>query len=289
MPQTSAEEAASRGPRDTITPYAFHVHPQLLGLPLSKPWRRGLAIALDGLVVAMLAALPGGGLTLVSSIVLFRWAGAAQASRFGKLRWVAAGAALLGLYSLASHVRGEINFAKELTVKADHAAAAKAHIAKLDAELVEHCKVAVGAAQAGGKFIAPESVVADSDDNDDARYSVIGWAKGILNDLGIGLGWSALYFSVFPAWWGGQTPGKKLAGIRAVRLDGKPFTLWSAFERYGGYGAGFATGLLGFAQVYWDRNRQAIHDKISETVVIVGELPRGFTPERPGSVPGIAE
>jgi hypothetical protein len=45
-------------------------------------------------------------------------------------------------------------------------------------------------------------------------------------------------------------------------------TLWSAFERFGGYAAGLLTGLLGFAQVYWDRNRQAIHDKITETVVI---------------------
>ena len=29
-----------------------------------------------------------------------------------------------------------------------------------------------------------------------------------------------------------------------------------------------ATGLLGFIQIYWDANRQAIHDKISATVVI---------------------
>ena len=40
------------------------------------------------------------------------------------------------------------------------------------------------------------------------------------------------------------------------------------FERAGGYAAGFATGLLGFAQVYWDANRQAIHDRIVGTVVV---------------------
>ena len=44
------------------------------------------------------------------------------------------------------------------------------------------------------------------------------------------------------------------------------------FGRYGGYGAGFATGLLGFLQVYWDPNRQAIQDKISATVVIQGSV-----------------
>jgi hypothetical protein len=48
--------------------------------------------------------------------------------------------------------------------------------------------------------------------------------------------------------------------------------LLDCFGRYGGYGAGFATGLLGFLQIYWDPNRQAIQDKISATVVIKGNL-----------------
>ena len=26
--------------------------------------------------------------------------------------------------------------------------------------------------------------------------------------------------------------------------------------------------MLGFAQIFWDPNRQAIHDKVSETIVI---------------------
>jgi uncharacterized RDD family membrane protein YckC len=89
-----------------------------------------------------------------------------------------------------------------------------------------------------------------------------------LDDLGLSFGWNALYFTAFTALWKGQTPGKRMLGIRVVRLNGQPMTLWSAFERFGGYAAGLLTGLLGFAQVYWDRNRQAIHDKITETVVI---------------------
>ncbi|HEX2203315.1 MAG TPA: RDD family protein [Longimicrobium sp.] len=89
-----------------------------------------------------------------------------------------------------------------------------------------------------------------------------------LNDLGLGFGWTGLYFTAFTALWKGQTPGKRLLGIRVVRLNGQPVTLWAAFERFGGYAAGLFTGLLGFAQVYWDRNRQAIHDKITETVVV---------------------
>jgi hypothetical protein len=89
-----------------------------------------------------------------------------------------------------------------------------------------------------------------------------------LEDLGIGFGWTGLYFTAFVALWKGQTPAKRLLGVRVVRLDGRPLTWWSSFERFGGYAAGLVTGLMGFAQVYWDRNRQMIHDKIVETVVV---------------------
>lgn len=90
----------------------------------------------------------------------------------------------------------------------------------------------------------------------------------LLDDLGIGFGWTGLYFTAFVALWKGQTPAKRLLGVRVVRLDGRPMTWWSSFERFGGYAAGLVTGLMGFAQVYWDRNRQMIHDKIVETVVV---------------------
>ncbi len=99
-------------------------------------------------------------------------------------------------------------------------------------------------------------------------YSVVAWARGLLQDLGLSLGWAALYFSAFTARWQGQTPGKRLLRIRVQLLGGGRIGWWDAFSRYGGYGAGFATGLLGFLQVYWDPNRQAIQDKIAGTVVI---------------------
>ena len=110
--------------------------------------------------------------------------------------------------------------------------------------------------------------VSDTPNETSKIYSIIEWIKGIMADLGLGLGWAALYFSVFTAWWRGQTIGKKLLGIEVVKLDGNYPSLWESFGRYGGYGAGFATGLLGFLQIYWDPNRQAIQDKISETLVL---------------------
>jgi hypothetical protein len=102
----------------------------------------------------------------------------------------------------------------------------------------------------------------------DEKKGLLASLKDLLDDLGLGFGWTGLYFTAFTALWRGQTPGKRLLGVRVLRLDGKPLTMWGSFERFGGYAAGLVTGLLGFAQVFWDRNRQAIHDKISETVVV---------------------
>ena len=92
--------------------------------------------------------------------------------------------------------------------------------------------------------------------------------RSVANDVGLKVGWVGLYFVLSLAWWGGRTPGKQLFGLRVARLDGRPISLWVAFERFGGYAAGLATGLLGFFQVFWDPNRQAIHDKIAMTVVV---------------------
>jgi len=99
-------------------------------------------------------------------------------------------------------------------------------------------------------------------------YSVVEWVKALIEDLGLGFGWAAFYFTVFTALWHGQTPGKKVVGIRVLQLDGTPLSMWDSFGRYGGYGAGIATGLLGFIQIFWNANRQAIQDQISATVVI---------------------
>ncbi|MFT2091181.1 RDD family protein [Paraglaciecola sp. 2405UD69-4] len=103
---------------------------------------------------------------------------------------------------------------------------------------------------------------------------LIAWAQTIAEDLGLGFGWAAFYFSIFTAWWNGQTPGKKVVGIKVLQLDGSGLNLWESFGRYGGYGAGLATGLLGFLQIFWDPNRQAIQDKISETLVIDLRYPK---------------
>ena len=106
------------------------------------------------------------------------------------------------------------------------------------------------------------------------RRGLFGWFGDRIESLGFGMGWWTMYFAVLMPWMKGQTPGKRVMGIRVVRLDGQPVTWWHAFERAGGYAAGLATGTLGFAQIYWDPNRQAIHDKIAGTVVTLDGAPK---------------
>jgi hypothetical protein len=90
----------------------------------------------------------------------------------------------------------------------------------------------------------------------------------VAGDLGIGVGWAGLYFITFLVLWRGQTPGKRMLGIRVVHVNGRPITWWTAFERFHGYAASMITGLIGFLQILWDPNRQCLHDRVAETVVI---------------------
>jgi hypothetical protein len=95
-----------------------------------------------------------------------------------------------------------------------------------------------------------------------------------IDDTGAGLGWGIVYFSLLPAWWGGQTVGKKLFGLRVVELTGKPMTVMRSLKRYGGYAAGVATGGVGLLQILWDPNRQGLQDKAAHTAVIDLRAPR---------------
>lgn len=134
-----------------------------------------------------------------------------------------------------------------------------------------------GAALASDRIAQLEDDVADlereretlrSELADNENRGIVGFIRSLGEDLGIGFGWGAVYFTSFLALWGGYTPGKRLMGIRVIRLDGKPLGWWRSFERFGGYAASLSTGLMGFLQILWDRNRQGLHDKAVETVVI---------------------
>ncbi len=98
--------------------------------------------------------------------------------------------------------------------------------------------------------------------------SFVRTARAFVNDIGLSVGWVAFYFVFCWFLFDGKSPGKKLFHIQIIRMNGHNLKLWYCFERFSGFAAGLATGLLGFLQIYWDDNRQCIHDKIASTVVI---------------------
>jgi len=65
----------------------------------------------------------------------------------------------------------------------------------------------------------------------------------------------------------GQTPGKKLFGLRVVRTDGLPVSYGQAFVRAIGYFISLFMW-LGFLWALWDRRNQTWHDKLAGTLVI---------------------
>lgn len=238
--------------KNYVTAYAFTVNDSLIGKALAGPSKRMWSILLDTIVV--------GSLTLMSTTVLAACIMVVSVVGSTKARNKEARD---GTYSFAPRVLSIAAMLSGLFLVVSlfvwwlSSGSVSDLITDLPGDQVSESRADVE----NDSKAAPEI-------NDDQKTSVITWLQAGLTDLGIGFGWAALYFSALTAWFHGQTLGKMLFRIRVIKTDGKELSLWESFERYGGYSAGLATGLLGFLQVIWDPNRQAIHDKISETVVI---------------------
>lgn len=325
--------------REIVTPYAFEVCPSLLGVPTASPTRRGVAMAIDGIIIAGLAKAS---LLFVLPVMVYLMWFRLKAQRY---------AHVVILLLLTAILASTATIAPDLLVEQDQdaqvagaelsaeqaiglaAAAGRLQQEKcqLDCMSKEFRKVARNLKQArvpkdkaveildglasGSDYPAEqwpllrdsllkdfpleapalpvakpvpsaEQPAAQSAAQsaepwympDEQTHSVIEWVKGILSDVGIGFGWAAFYFTATVGWCHGQSIGKRLTGIQIIQLDGKELNLLAAFARQGGYGAGIATGLVGFVQIFWDPNRQAIQDKVSSTVVIrLGQPKRPLT------------
>ncbi|MCH1926655.1 RDD family protein [Shewanella sp. C32] len=378
----SALEAwrAGKETRAIVTPFAFKLAPELVGMPLARPWRRALAMMLDLTLVAFLSSVPSIWIALMAAIatwvvskrheqVVSAWArrwlrivsslvifvvvlelaspllddatedNSDTSPTISQLQQLSHTAAMVIIASKlddchhSSCVEQKLPLMKEQldAVYADKPGTRRELVGSLfdkmaflsteqrqqyvaqlmagvDPQAVDGASASAAASPQASQQASPVSsvtepsaIVTPTDANDSelnantltqavaplssasemasttehneeqasVQHSIIEWAKGIIADLGLGLSWGALYFTLFTALMRGQTPGKKLLGMRVVRLTGEPLTLWGAFGRYGGYGAGVTTGLLGFLQIYWDNNRQCIQDKIGETVVVM--------------------
>ena len=76
------------------------------------------------------------------------------------------------------------------------------------------------------------------------------------------------YFGLMTRYAGGKTLGKRLLRIRVVSLSHEHLTLWQCVERALGYGFSSLEGGFGFLQYFLHPNRQTLHDRIAETVVL---------------------
>lgn len=76
------------------------------------------------------------------------------------------------------------------------------------------------------------------------------------------------YFGLFTYFGNGKTPGKWLMKIRVVSLTHEHISLWHAIERALGYGASALELGFGFLQYFIHPNKQTVHDRIAETIVI---------------------
>lgn len=80
--------------------------------------------------------------------------------------------------------------------------------------------------------------------------------------------WLVLYFAIGLRLGHGRTPGKRLLGLRVVSLVHDHLSFWHALERALGYGASALEAGFGFLQYFFHPQRQTVHDRIAETIVI---------------------
>ena len=333
--------------RQIVTPYAFFVSDELLGTPLAGPFRRGFALLIDLVFIALLTQVSSLVLAAVAAWTFFRAGNRLKTKkRFNAVRIFLRLLVALLLFIVAMGIFDEINdnnsnddYQPNVSVGSDaniggmevvaitakyllETKAMKQDISSGDCEPAYDCLETLGeeliqdisdigfdkeaidgvlegylsavsenlnidqhaelsnylkniaeAQHSSESKEEPKTTELGTNESEEDKPSteskgVINWIENLVEELGLGFGWAAFYFSIFTAWWKGQTPGKKLMGMKVIKLDNQPLNLWESFGRYGGYAAGFATGLTGFLQVFWDPNRQAIQDKISETLVI---------------------
>ncbi len=333
-------------PKQIVTPYAFSVHPDLLGLPLASPKRRLAALLIDLLIASILTSLGNTFLAFAVTIIVFwvairtrgeskfknflRYTGATIASIFvfaisfaiiesfdlgesesvpetvvtmngnEDIDWAEFGSRMATMdYSNPDAIEeGFEQFVKDFGFE-DSTSDDASFLTKIDSEFtqkltdfrtaiedndtleVDKLRNELASIIASYEINQQENKIDKLSGNVDEltekneelteqieNPSLYATLKRTAKMLGLSIGWIGIYFIATIAYFRGQTLGKRLLKIRVIRLNNKPIGLFFAFERFGGYAAGFATGLIGFFQMFWDANRQAIHDKIAGTVVI---------------------
>jgi uncharacterized RDD family membrane protein YckC len=85
------------------------------------------------------------------------------------------------------------------------------------------------------------------------------------------------YFAIFEAVWTGQTPGKRLVGLRVIDVSGRPISVYAAILRNAVRVVDQVPGIYGFAilSVLVTRRQQRLGDLAAGTVVVHDRLEAG--------------
>jgi hypothetical protein len=280
-----------------VRPETLNVAPALLGVPLATPARRAAAIAIDFGVLALLSASGAFWLAAGTAATVFqlRRRQPAQGLRRNLWLWLALAVLVFLGAQQAADLAGRwvgAHAPADVAARAGNDDEDDDPLARPDAVATPEipatsatpaigatgASAAAAAAAASGTAPLPSQAVLaarvarlEAELAEAHKPAAQRWrdeALRRLHRLGVGFGWAAFYFTLLPFAWQGRTVGKRLLGLRIVELTGRPLTVLGCFGRYGGYAAAMATGGVGFLQILWDSNRQAIQDKIAHTVVV---------------------
>lgn len=242
----------------------------MLGQPLAAPWQRLVAMIIDLATVGLLSLLSGPWLGLgTGAMLLLLFGNSAQAPIALKVvRQIcrALGAVIILLSALAL---GHVSLLRSTNLKLEAFTGREVSPAMRESIFVPNTASASELRHATDKLL--QQVDALKQENRDLQAASSSWqyqARTFANALGVTFGWSGVYFTLLGGALGGRTAGKTLLRIRAMKINGAPFTFFDAFVRHGGYVAGVAMGLIGFLRLLWDPNRRAVEDHIASTVVV---------------------
>jgi len=246
------------------------VDPTVLGQPLAAPWQRLVAMLIDLSAVGLLSLLSGPWLGLGTGGMLILLFGnspkAPIALKIVRQICRALGAVLILLSALAL---GHVSLLRSSGLKLEAFTGREASAAMGETIFVPPNASAAELHAANDKLL--QQVDALKKENRGLQDASSSWqyqARTFANALGVTFGWSGVYFTLLGGALGGRTAGKLFLRIRAMKINGAPFTFFDAFVRHGGYVAGVAMGLIGFLRLLWDPNRRAVEDHIAGTVVV---------------------
>lgn len=237
-----------------LTDDPLRVAPQFLGQPLASPRRRLAAFALDLAIlwIPSLVAIVGAAILALRISDPAGWK-AIRTMLSGKGVPVAEReAALQELAPLLvrAHMPG---VPPALAMAVEEGDLPRAGEILRDYDLV----FAINVADHGESHVEGKKIVFDP-------RRVIPVSLRAIAVYGVG----ALYFTLFAMGKRGQTLGKRMLGIRVVRLDGHHLDAAEGLERFVGYLHIPGSLFLSLADLWRDPNRRLPHDRVVHTAVL---------------------